>query len=115
MPTGRSGCIHWSATAASIAPALSGQARRGRLVPPERAGLNLRDPAVGNEIDAGGVAAVAGCQEQRGRSHLLRSADPAERWDRGEEGARAVGLFLVLELAVDDRRVDRARRQRVPA
>src|SRR6476660_2389946 len=102
MPTGRSGCIHWSAMAASIAPALSGQARRGLPVPREQAGLDLRDPAVGNEIGAGGVAAVAGCQEQHGRSHLLRSADAAKRRDRGEEGARAIGLFLALELAVDD-------------
>src|ERR1700739_3824264 len=82
-------------------------------LPRAAANSNGGHAAIDREIHAGDEACFVRCEEQGGRRDLLRTAEPPERDGRGELGAGLVGPLFGRRLLLEDRRVDRARADRI--
>src|SRR3984893_3997711 len=104
----------------------SGERRAGRLerdwkrspglaqtehMPPSTS--NRGQAAIDWEVHACDEACFVRGEEQGGRRDLLRAAEPPERDGRGELGAGLVGSLFGRRLLLEDRRVDRARADRI--
>src|SRR2546422_394410 len=80
-----------------------------------RVGLDLGHAAVDEQLDAGDVAAVIGRQEERGLRDLVGAAHPPHR-NRGHDILlELLDLRLAQPQAIEARRLDRTRADRVDA
>src|ERR1700737_3253606 len=93
--------------------------RARRSARPRRAGgrkppiSNRGHAAIDRKVYACDEACFVRRKEQGGRRDLLRAAEPPERDGRGELGAGLVSPLFGRRLLLEDRRVDRARADRI--